>query len=122
MLLNEFLKEHRKVQELKAVAATQAVAITQHQSTISELKATVAKQQDTFASKIAQQQQQIERACPVDDHSPVAEPIDFRVHPVASGLFAKRAAVHSTSGFSSGEPGMTMPRWPRPGIVQYSTE
>jgi uncharacterized coiled-coil protein SlyX len=46
MLLNEFLKEHQKV--------------TEQQNTISELKATVAKQQDAFASKLAQQQKQIE--------------------------------------------------------------
>jgi hypothetical protein len=46
MLLNEFLKEHRTVRE--------------QQSTINELKATVAQQQDAFASKIAQQQKQIE--------------------------------------------------------------
>jgi uncharacterized coiled-coil protein SlyX len=46
MLLNEFLKEHRNVAE--------------QQSTIAELKATVAKQQDAFAAKIAQQQKQIE--------------------------------------------------------------
>jgi endosialidase-like protein len=42
MLLNEFLKEHRNVAE--------------QQRTIAELKATVAKQQDDFAAKIAQQQ------------------------------------------------------------------
>ena len=46
MLLNEFLKEHRIVAE--------------QESTIADLKATVAKQQDAFASKIAQQQKQIE--------------------------------------------------------------
>jgi len=46
MLLNEFLKEHRNVAE--------------QQSTIVDLKATVAKQQDAFESKIAQQQKQIE--------------------------------------------------------------
>ena len=46
MLLNEFLKEHRKVAE--------------QQSTIAELKSTVARQQDVFAAKIAHQQQQIE--------------------------------------------------------------
>ena len=46
MLLNEFLKEHRNVAE--------------QQSTIAELKATVAKQQEAFGSKIAQQQKQIE--------------------------------------------------------------
>jgi uncharacterized coiled-coil protein SlyX len=46
MLLNEFLKEHRKVAE--------------QESTIDQLKATAAKQQDAFESKIAQQQKQIE--------------------------------------------------------------
>jgi len=46
MLLNEFLKEHRNVAE--------------QESTIAELKATMAKQQDAFGSKIAQQQKQIE--------------------------------------------------------------
>jgi trimeric autotransporter adhesin len=46
MLLNEFLKEHRKVEE--------------QESTIDQLKAAVAKQQDAFGSKIAQQQKQIE--------------------------------------------------------------
>jgi hypothetical protein len=45
MLLNEFLKEHKKVAE--------------QQSTIAELKATMAMQQDAFASKIAEQQRQI---------------------------------------------------------------
>jgi uncharacterized coiled-coil protein SlyX len=46
MLLNEFLKEHRNVAE--------------QQSTIAELKATVAQQQEEFRAKIAQQQKQIE--------------------------------------------------------------
>jgi Chaperone of endosialidase len=46
MLLNEFLKEHRTVQELKAIAAKQ--------------EATIAKQQQGFESKIAHQQEQIE--------------------------------------------------------------
>ena len=46
MLLNEFLKEHRKVEE--------------QQATISELKSTVAQQQKGFESKLAKQEQQIE--------------------------------------------------------------
>ena len=46
MLLNEFLKEHRKVEE--------------QERTIDQLKAAVAKQQEAFGSKIAQQQKQIE--------------------------------------------------------------
>jgi len=46
MLLNEFLKEHRTVQEQKA--------------SITELKSTVAQQAKAFESKLAQQQKQIE--------------------------------------------------------------
>jgi hypothetical protein len=46
MLLNEFLKEHRKVEE--------------QQATIAELKLTVARQQTGFESKLAKQEEQIE--------------------------------------------------------------
>jgi trimeric autotransporter adhesin len=46
MLLNEFLKEHKKVEE--------------QQGTIAQLKSTVAKQQQGFEAKLAQQQRQIE--------------------------------------------------------------
>jgi hypothetical protein len=46
MLLNEFLKEHKKVEE--------------HQATIVELKSTVAQQQKDFQATVAQQQKQIE--------------------------------------------------------------
>jgi Chaperone of endosialidase len=46
MLLNEFLKEHRTVQELK--------------STVAKQEATIAEQQNGFESKIAHQQTQIE--------------------------------------------------------------
>src|SRR6266508_2128543 len=46
MLLNEFLKEHRKVEE--------------QQATIAELKSTVARQQTSFQSKFAEQEKQIE--------------------------------------------------------------
>jgi endosialidase-like protein len=46
MLLNEFLKEHRTVQELK--------------STVAKQEAIIAKQQNGFESKIARQQKQIE--------------------------------------------------------------
>ena len=46
MLLNEFLKEHRTVQELK--------------STVAKQEAIIAKQQKGFESKIAAQQKQIE--------------------------------------------------------------
>ena len=53
MLLNEFLKEHRRIEE-------QQTKLAQQQSTIAELKATMAKQQDTFKAEYAQQQKQIE--------------------------------------------------------------
>jgi len=46
MLLNEFLKEHRTVQELKSIVAKQ--------------EAIIAQQQNGFESKIARQQKQIE--------------------------------------------------------------
>jgi uncharacterized coiled-coil protein SlyX len=53
MLLNEFLKEHRKVQE-------QNGKIQQQEATITELKSTVVQQQKDFQATAAQQQKQIE--------------------------------------------------------------
>jgi trimeric autotransporter adhesin len=52
MLLNEFLKEHRKVDQ-------QGREIHQQQATIAELKATVAQQQKDFQAKFAGQETQI---------------------------------------------------------------
>ena len=46
MLLNEFLKEHRKIEE--------------QQATIAELKSTVAQQRKNFEATIAQQQKGME--------------------------------------------------------------
>jgi len=53
MLLNEFLKEHRTVQELKSIATTQEAVIT-------ELKSTLVRQQKNFQATAAHQQKQIE--------------------------------------------------------------
>ena len=53
MLLNEFLKEHRTVQELKSTATTQEAAIA-------ELKSTLVRQQKDFQATAAHQQKQIE--------------------------------------------------------------
>ena len=47
MLLNEFLKEHGTVQELKSAAAKQ-------DATISQLRSTVAQQQKDFQATVAQ--------------------------------------------------------------------
>ena len=49
MLLNEFLKEHRKVEEQERKGQEQDTAITQ-------LKSTVAQQQKDFRSRLAEQQ------------------------------------------------------------------
>jgi uncharacterized coiled-coil protein SlyX len=46
MLLNEFLKEHRTVQDLKSTVAKQEATIAQHQT--------------NFQSKVAEQQKQID--------------------------------------------------------------
>jgi septal ring factor EnvC (AmiA/AmiB activator) len=46
MLLNEFLKEHKKVEE--------------QQATIAQLKSTVAQQEKAFDAKLAKQEEQIE--------------------------------------------------------------
>ncbi|PYK95318.1 MAG: hypothetical protein DME36_02345 [Verrucomicrobia bacterium] len=53
MLLNEFLKEHRKVEEQEAT-------ITQVKSTVAKQEATIAQQQKNFQSTIAQQQKEID--------------------------------------------------------------
>src|SRR4029077_5771639 len=53
MLLNEFLKEHRTVQELKSTATTQEANITQ-------LRSTLMQQEKAFQGTVSQQQKQIE--------------------------------------------------------------
>jgi hypothetical protein len=60
MLLNEFLKEHRKVEELQATIAKLKVADTKHETSISELKSVVAQQQKELGSLIAQPQRDCE--------------------------------------------------------------
>jgi uncharacterized coiled-coil protein SlyX len=59
MLLNEFLKQHRKVQEHQETVTDLKSTVAQHQTemrALSQLKSTVAKQEAT----IAKQQKQIE--------------------------------------------------------------
>jgi hypothetical protein len=52
MLLNEFLKEHRKVEEHEAT-------ITQVKSTVAKQEAKIAQQQKDFQSKFAEQEKQL---------------------------------------------------------------
>ena len=53
MLLNEFLKEHREVEELKAAALKQ-------EATIANLESTVVNQGKDFQLKLTKQEKQIE--------------------------------------------------------------
>jgi len=53
MLLNEFLKEHRKVEE-------QQVRITELNSRVAKQEALAAQQEKSFQSKLAEQDKQIE--------------------------------------------------------------
>jgi hypothetical protein len=57
MLLNEFLKEHRKVEELKSAQEKQQALIAQQQK---DFQVTTLEQRKDFESKIAHQQKQIE--------------------------------------------------------------
>ena len=60
MLLNEFLKEHRKVEEQEATITQVKSTAAKQEATITQLKFTVAQQQKDFQASIAQQQTQIE--------------------------------------------------------------
>jgi uncharacterized coiled-coil protein SlyX len=67
MLLNEFLKEHRKVQELESTAEKQDTTIAglrcttaEQETTIGDLKSMVAEQQESFQSQLAKQEKQME--------------------------------------------------------------
>ena len=60
MLLNEFLKEHRKVEEQARTAKQQEARLAKQEATNAELKTLVTQQQDDFKATIAQQQKQIE--------------------------------------------------------------
>ena len=57
MLLNEFLKEHRKVEELKSAQEKQQAMIAQQQK---EFQVTTLEQKKAFESTASQQQKQIE--------------------------------------------------------------
>ena len=64
MLLNEFIKEHRKVQELEATIAELKSSASKQEATITELKSTVAQQQkdmETFAATLKEQGSQIQK-------------------------------------------------------------
>jgi len=59
MLLNEFLKEHRTVEEQEQKLIEQDRKVQEQETTIMQLKSTVAEQQKEFQSGLAEQQKQI---------------------------------------------------------------
>jgi trimeric autotransporter adhesin len=60
MLLNEFLKEHRKFEEQQATIAELESSVAKQAANRAKQEATIAQQQKGFESKIAHQQMQIE--------------------------------------------------------------
>ena len=60
MLLNEFLKEHKVVEDQKATIAQINATIAKQDAIIAQLKSTVAQQQQEFQTAAARQQEQIE--------------------------------------------------------------
>jgi uncharacterized coiled-coil protein SlyX len=64
MLLNEFLKEHKTVQQLESKAAKQDATIAELRSTVAKQEATVAQQQkgmEVFTAQLKEQAAQIQR-------------------------------------------------------------
>jgi uncharacterized coiled-coil protein SlyX len=64
MLLNEFLKEHRKVEEQQATIGRLETTAAKQEATIAELKSTVAKQEkglQTVTARLEQQAAQIQK-------------------------------------------------------------
>ena len=54
MLLNEFLKEHRKVEQQQATIGRLETMAAKQEATIAQLKSTVAQQKNDFQATIAQ--------------------------------------------------------------------
>jgi methyl-accepting chemotaxis protein len=58
MLLNEFLKEHKKVEQQNGKLESQARRIQEQQATIGQLKSAMAQQQTAMQSVVAHSKQQ----------------------------------------------------------------
>ena len=59
MLLNEFLKEHRKVQEDESTIAELRSANANQDAAITQLQSTVAQQRNEFQATVAEQQKEL---------------------------------------------------------------
>jgi uncharacterized coiled-coil protein SlyX len=65
MLLNEFLKEHTKVEELNSRAAKQDATITDLKSTVAKQEAMIARQQkgmEAFTVQLKEQDAKLQKA------------------------------------------------------------
>ena len=85
MLLNEFLKEHRKVEEQQAMIGRVETTAAKQMATITELKSTVVRQQkglQTVTARLDEQAAQIQK---VSAQLAAANPLD-------GGLEASKAA------------------------------
>jgi uncharacterized coiled-coil protein SlyX len=60
MLLNEFLKEHKKVEQQEETIAQINATVAKQEATITQLTCTVVQQQKDFQAAAAHQQEQIE--------------------------------------------------------------
>jgi septal ring factor EnvC (AmiA/AmiB activator) len=60
MLLNEFLKEHRKVEEQQAGVTRLKATVATEQATITDLECTMAQQRRDFQAIAAEQREQIQ--------------------------------------------------------------
>ena len=67
MLLNEFLKEHRKVEELKSAAAKQEANITRQEAVIAQLQ----KEMESVVGRLKEQDSKIQR---VSDQIEMSKP------------------------------------------------
>src|SRR5262249_50257052 len=58
MLLNEFLKEHRRVEAQERTIAEQAASLKDERNEIAQLKFALARQRESFESRAARQEEE----------------------------------------------------------------
>ncbi len=77
MLLNEFLKEHKRVEELNSKAARQDATITDLKSTVAKQEAMIVRQQkamEAFTAQLREQDAKIQKvSAQVEVHRPAAQ-------------------------------------------------
>ena len=79
MLLNEFLKEHKKVQELKSTAAKQDMSITELKSTVAKQEVNIAQQQKKMELLTVQLKEQVSQIKKVSAQLQIGMPVQKMV-------------------------------------------